>query len=150
MAGEAYCALIKCVVIETDNSFIPVITPTLTLTQKRDPDIDLEEDHDTLNGDFRRMIHYEYSIVYRTVTDQQCEILLRLLANLPRRPKRQRIQRADRGFRFHYVRQSVQPLANDSKKSSSGASIDRYIGSKSRRNGPTVNRTRVGRDSLWV
>ena len=101
MAGEAYCALIKCVVIETDNSFIHVITPTLTLTQN-----DLEEDHDTLKGDFRRMIHYEYFIVYRTVPDQQCEILLRLLANLPRRPKRQRIQRADRGFRFHYARQS--------------------------------------------
>jgi hypothetical protein len=133
MAGEAYCALIKCVVIETDNPFIQVITPTLTLTQKRDPDIDLEEDHDIMKGDFRSMIHYECSIVYRTVTDQQCEILLRLLANLPRRPKRQRIQRADRGFRSHYTRQSVQPLANDSKKSSSGASIDRYIGSESKK-----------------
>jgi hypothetical protein len=132
MVGEAYCALIKCVVIETDNPFIQVITPTLTLTRKRDPDIDLEEDHDIMKGDFRRMIHYECSIVYRTVTDQQCEILLRLLANLPRRPKRQRIQRADRGFRFHYTRQSVQPLANDSKNSSSGASIDRYIGSESK------------------
>jgi hypothetical protein len=100
MAGMAYYARIKCVMIENHDLFVRVLTPTLTLQMHRYQFSICEEDHD-----LQEMIKQGDVIVYQAThgrsTVWECYTTRTCLSH---RYKQQRIQGADWAFNFHYAR----------------------------------------------
>jgi hypothetical protein len=86
--------------IENYDLFVLVPTPTLTLRSFRYQSSICKEDHD-----LQEMIHQGDLIAYLfsrgTSTVWECYTTRTCLSH---RPKRQRIQRADRGIHVHYAR----------------------------------------------